>query len=235
MIRINLLPKEKRKPESPPMLFFALAGGATVIVAVLLIYLAFALMGLASTRSKEQDLKKQVDSLKPYEAEHDDLVKKLDKIKARKKAVEEISATRTVLWSRVVDELFDVVSDSPTIWLTSLKGSEGGAQAKVGGTGPRTVTEREMTFEVFSATEEYGRITEFRNLLSAKLLSERLLGPKNQKMALFNVMAKIQKIARVPQKDYVPGWALKATIELKSQKQMAAPTTAKTPPPQKPK
>lgn len=140
MIRVNLLPQEYRKAEATPLKQFFATVGAVVLAAVAAAawgWVFFTRLSKAETElaQVESEIKGQKGAL--------DLVTKLDSkvrdLKAQFKLIDEVAKNR-VVWSRKLDELWEVVVNPKApgryeVWITSLgcSSTTTGAQAKVGG------------------------------------------------------------------------------------------------------
>ncbi len=230
MIRINLLPKEKRRPEKPPLLNLLMVGGGLLVLACLVLYLGLSLTWLASMNKKIEDKSREKSSLQPFEKDYDTLKKEVGLMEQRSKAITEIKKSRIIMWSRVVDELCDCIADSSTVWLLTLKGTDQATALKPGvgsggKPGAKVVVERELTFDIQSASEDYEKITEFREFLRKRLLTPVIpMDEKGTKGSFFNEWPVIPKIDQVKTQDYDPPVCLKTTVVLQSVK--AAPVTA---------
>jgi len=126
-----------------------------------------------------------------------------------KKAVDSVTSTRPFLWYEAVDQLCDLVSGSPTIWITSLRAEEGGSKTSSKGQIAYT-----LGFSCLSATDNLERMTEFR----IKLRRHPELGK------IFDLgYEDALNLVKTAMPDYQEEFALKFDIELKKSK--AAPKT----------
>jgi hypothetical protein len=234
MIRINLLPQEKRHPEKPPLTNLLVLGGGTLVVTCLGLYLGLSLTWLAGMNKKIEDKGKEKASLQPYEKDYDSLRKEVGLMEQRSKAITEIKKSRIIMWSRVVDELCECVADSSTVWLLTLKGTDQATTVKTDlrGAGAKGTVERELTFDIQSASEDYDKITEFRELLKKRLLTPVIsMDEKGTKGSFFNGWNDPLKIDQVKTVDYDPPVCQKTNMVLQRVKEgpAAGPAKALTP------
>ncbi|MHC4607738.1 MAG: hypothetical protein ACYTAF_12555, partial [Planctomycetota bacterium] len=119
MIRINLLPFDKRQPERTPMprlvLIMITVAAACIILAYLgLVYIR--IMGVKDERAtKEADIKK----LQPNVQEHKQLTGNLSRIKSKLKTIDMVAIRKVELW-RCVDAVWHIIDENPRIWLDEI-------------------------------------------------------------------------------------------------------------------
>lgn len=229
MIRINLLPLDKRRPEKPPLTNLLVVSGIVLVIACLTTYLGVSLTLLARKDKEIKGKNKERASLLPFEKQHDSLQKDVELMEQRSKAITEIKKGKHILWSRVVDELCECVANSSTIWLLSLRGTDKATTVRTGpgggaATKTRSIVERELTLDIQSASEDYKKITEFRELLKERLLTPVIsMDEKGTKGSFFNQWNDPLKIDSVVTAEYFPPTCLKTTIILQSVRAAPAP------------
>lgn len=162
MIRVNLLPQEYRKAESTPLKQFFATVGAVIVVALAVV--GFALVRFGKLQPREQDLKniqEEVESQGSKVKESKELAAWLAEYKTQYEKIDKVAMTR-VLWSRKVDELWEVVVNPvPTnkydVWLRGLSGRVSDA-AKSGG---------EVQFSGASAGPQVYRLSDFHESVTS--------------------------------------------------------------------
>jgi hypothetical protein len=175
MIKINLLPLEKRKAERTPLPRFGLilanvaaAAAIVCIVIVELIRIAVANSDISTLEGKSAALDKDAKAF--------DVAFDLNtKLKAKASEVESISGS-PVEWWKVIDALWDVIHDNPKIWLDDITMLDAGA-AKTAATSYDPATTATPPFGLSFACHASGLdvsvLTKFRNDLRLKELLRR--------------------------------------------------------------
>lgn len=119
MIRINLLPPERRRPERTPLPRFVLiligAGLATGII----VYLVLLGIKIGIENKTGSDLDTQLAKLRKDTSEYKEYKAEVDSIAAREKAIKAL-ATRPVFWSEIVDALWTVINAQETMWVSEI-------------------------------------------------------------------------------------------------------------------
>jgi len=120
MIRINLLPVEKRKRERTPLPRFGLilldAGVLTAVVFLCLLHLIW----INDLQTEIKNLQTRRDSLAGAVKDHKDLTGEIAKLTATLKDIENTTG-RKVEWWRAMDALWEVIHFNPRIWITDLQ------------------------------------------------------------------------------------------------------------------
>ncbi len=126
IIRVNLLPPEKRRRERTPLSrFVALVVGTAVNAAIVafMVKLGVDTSGTAHTiEATDTTIKNLTISVLP---EYEKVKKEKDKIEARKTAIDSLKKERTIVWSKVLDNVWDVVNANQWVWFTGLQAGEG--------------------------------------------------------------------------------------------------------------
>src|SRR5262245_57025371 len=120
MIKINLLPTEKRKAERTPLPRFLLIASTAAAFFILLFYNLFVLKMISDTQDDIARENKTLADLQPAVAEHDKLVAEET---ALKKKVQEIESliNRDVEYWRTVNALWDVIHNNPRVWIDDIR------------------------------------------------------------------------------------------------------------------
>ncbi len=120
MIKINLLPVEKRKTERTPLPRMLLIMGTAAVAAIavlanVVVYLQ--IVGIENSIKERQDT---LERLKPKVAEHDRLQARVAQLKAKVSEIESLVKREVEYW-RAVNALWDVIQESPKVWIDDLR------------------------------------------------------------------------------------------------------------------
>ena len=121
MIKINLLPSEKRKAERTPLPRFFLIvinAAAFVLFAAGIIYFTLIRIpqverDIRSAREQRANLQKDVDK-------HDALQKDLEALKVKVGQIDQLTH-RGIEWWQAVNAVWDVIQENPRVWIDDLK------------------------------------------------------------------------------------------------------------------
>ncbi len=119
MIKINLLPVEKRKPERTPLPRFGLiladVGVGAVAVAVILFWLI-----LVGQKQGERDTKKsELAALKPDIERYKVAFAKNGELNAKYEEIKSIAGSGHEWW-KILDALWEVINDNPGVWIDDI-------------------------------------------------------------------------------------------------------------------
>ena len=120
MIKINLLPTEKRKAERTPLPRFLLIASTAAAFFILLFYNLFVLKMISDTQDDIAREKKALNDLQPFVAEHDRLVGEETALKNKVKEIESL-INRDVEYWRTVNALWDVIHNNPRVWIDDIR------------------------------------------------------------------------------------------------------------------
>lgn len=120
MIKINLLPLEKRKPERTPLprLFLIIVEAA--LVSILVFYIIFIYLKISDKDKEIQTLQTNFSQLSLLANEYDKKVSEKSKIEQMVKEIDDVTF-RQLKWSEVIDALWDIIYNNPRIWLEEIK------------------------------------------------------------------------------------------------------------------
>src|SRR5688572_4575340 len=110
MIKINLLPLDKRKTERTPLKGAGLmiADAAVLVVVAILVVISFIQIGNVTTEIDAQ--KKTLESLQPFVKQHDQLQGEVARLSTEEGDLKKVTATRPFEWSEIFDAIWDVVN-----------------------------------------------------------------------------------------------------------------------------
>lgn len=120
MIKINLLPEEKRKAERTPPRFFAMVVMNVAALALIGVYLLYLWMEIQDT--EEQIRAKQVElaNLQRFVEEHDNLEREHGQLQAKIREIDDLTK-RDVEWWDAINALWDVIHLHTKVWIDDLK------------------------------------------------------------------------------------------------------------------
>ena len=120
MIKINLLPTEKRKAERTPLPRFLLIASTAAAFFILLFYNLFVLKMISDTVEDIARENRTLNELQPFVAEHDRLVGEETGLKNKVKEIESL-INRDVEYWRTVNALWDVIHNNPRVWIDDIR------------------------------------------------------------------------------------------------------------------
>ena len=120
MIKINLLPTEKRKAERTPLPRFLLIASTAAAFFILLFYNLFVLKMISDTVEDIARENRTLNELQPFVAEHDRLVGEETALKNKVKEIESL-INRDVEYWRTVNALWDVIHNNPRVWIDDIR------------------------------------------------------------------------------------------------------------------
>lgn len=211
MITINLLPEEKRYRERTPLPRFLLLNAAIIMLLLLLFWNGYMWM---TFRDKEASLKIEREALAALQAKTTDFDKKVaeeQELSGWGKSVNDVIVTRPFVWWEAIDYLWDLVTGTQSIWVTSLRGEEGsgsGSKQSLAQVGYN------MNFGALSATDDVEKMNDFRIKLRHS--------PELIKIFDLGFQEKPNKIKQA-MPDYKEEYALKFDIELQRAKPAPKP------------
>ncbi|MBI4834593.1 MAG: hypothetical protein HY811_07235 [Planctomycetes bacterium] len=133
MLKINLIPFERRRKERTPLPRFV---GIIIAVVVCLGVLGWDVKTMMDTKKVKQDITEKNVELAKVEAilnQIPALEQKKNDLKKWKEAAEKITKSRVFKWWHAIDTLFDVLHENQTVWVTSFECADkaiGGTRTK---------------------------------------------------------------------------------------------------------
>jgi hypothetical protein len=120
MIKINLLPTEKRKAERTPLPRFLLIASTAAAFFILLFYNLFVLKLISDVKDETVRENNELTKLGPAVARHDKLLADEEALKAKVREIEGL-INRDVEYWRTVNALWDVVHNNPRVWIDDVR------------------------------------------------------------------------------------------------------------------
>jgi len=125
MIKINLLPLDKRKTERTPLKGVGLMIADAAIAAVVIILIVIHVIWNSQLTTDIEAKKKTIASLANDVKEHDKLVAEVRQLTNEKNDLDKVVATRPFFWSEVIDGIWDVVAKHKRVWLDDIQQADG--------------------------------------------------------------------------------------------------------------
>ncbi len=120
MIKINLLPTEKRKAERTPLPRFLLIASTAAAFFILLFYNLWILKRISDVVDETKNQNNILVSLKPKVDEYERLLAEETALKNKVKEIEGL-ITRDVEYWRMVNALWDVIHSNPRVWIDDFR------------------------------------------------------------------------------------------------------------------
>jgi len=179
MIRINLLPAEKRKAERTPLprltLIMLTAAAATGIV----IWVLWILLEIKKT---DDEITQATAQLKTYQQKLPEFQALTDKVTKLQAKIQEIDSLTTRDmddgWWRAINALWDVINAHPRVWIDELRVlNEHSIQTEFKRSDPdsKIVPPYGVTLKCHVAGEDVAEMTKFRNALKAHAIVQETL------------------------------------------------------------
>jgi hypothetical protein len=120
MIKINLLPTEKRKAERTPLPRFLLIASTAAAFFILLFYNLWILKRISDVVDETKNQNAILVSLKPKVDEYERLLAEETALKNKVKEIEGL-INRDVEYWRMVNALWDVIHSNPRVWIDDFR------------------------------------------------------------------------------------------------------------------
>jgi hypothetical protein len=126
MIRVNLLPIEKRRPESAPVARVLVRIVGIGVVALLGAFVAFGyFVTNRGIDGKIREKDKNLAALRENAKKVDALQKQLDELKGWESASLKVKQSRPFKWWEQIDKILEVKEDYPRVWFSKIQAEEG--------------------------------------------------------------------------------------------------------------
>ncbi len=128
MIKINLLPVEKRKAERTPLPRFGLILADIAVAAVVIVAILFEWIMIKRTEGEKAGLEARLVTLKPDIA-HFKASKQLNgELHGKLGEIRSIAGQGNEWW-RILDGLWEVINDNTGVWIDDINSADGSAAA----------------------------------------------------------------------------------------------------------
>jgi hypothetical protein len=177
MIKINLLPTEKRKAERTPLPRFLLIASTAAAFFILLFYNLWILKLISDEKSeiaRQQDI---LRNLQPFVLEHDQLKAQETALKNKVLEIESLINRDVEFW-RTVNALWDVIHQNKRVWIDSFqvldaRGAPG--ELKRGDPETKEAVAYGVTMKCHVAGDEVTEMTKFRTSLKENPILQETL------------------------------------------------------------
>lgn len=177
MIRINLLPADKRKAESTPIGRQLLNYATVAVAGGVIAGLAFMWVAILSVENDIEDAKKELAGLAPAVAEFTTLTSEKKQLEDRVKDLKAVTQ-RDVEWWEAINTVWSVVHAHPKIWIDDIRIlNVASVQGEVKKNDPESkiAPPYGLTMKCHVAGSEVAEMTKFREALKNDLVLQRLL------------------------------------------------------------
>lgn len=179
MIRINLLPAEKRKAEKTPIGRLSLVMLTAAVATGLIAWIAAVLLQIKNTTEDIEDRTRELASLQPRLAEHTQLTTRRNELRVKITEIDDLSKRQIEEGSwRAVNALWDVINNHPRVWIDDLRIlDERTVQGEVkrADNDDKTAPPYGVTLRCHVAGDEVVEMTRFRNALKAHAVLQEML------------------------------------------------------------
>ena len=169
MIRINLLPAEKRKQERTPLPRLTLIMITAAVATGLILYVTYILLEIRKTQNEIDAVTADLKSLQLRIPEFTRLTEERDKLVAKKNEIDALSKRdMDDGWWRAINALWDVINAYPRVWIDELRVlDEHGIQTEFKRADPddKMIPPYGVTLRCHVAGDEVPEMTKFRNAL----------------------------------------------------------------------
>ena len=125
MIKINLLPLDKRKTERTPLKGAGLMIADALVFGVVAILVIISMIQIGHVNTRIEQQKKTLASLQDDVKRHDQLMAESIQLGRDFADLEKVTAARPFLWSEVIDGVWEAVNKHKRVWLDSIEVSDG--------------------------------------------------------------------------------------------------------------
>jgi hypothetical protein len=179
MIRINLLPAEKRKAERTPLPRLALIMTTAAAATVLFLYIAWILLEIKRTSDDIDDKTNQLNRLQADVAKFDQLTARSGQLRQKLQELSDLTKRDVDEgWWRAVNALWDVINAHPRVWIDDLRVlDERSVQSEVkrADADDKMAPPYGVTMKCHVAGEDLIEMTKFRNALKNNTVLQETL------------------------------------------------------------
>lgn len=177
MIKINLLPTEKRKAERTPRGRFVLILVTVAAASLLAVYIVGVNVAIKQVENQIAEAKAQLQALQPSVREFEQLTTQKQQLSAKVTEIKGLIG-RDVEWWRAINALWDVIHANPKVWIDDIRTFD---ERSVGGEAKRINPDAKggepygVSMKCHVAGDEVSEMTRFRrDLKNHPILQETL-------------------------------------------------------------
>ncbi len=168
MLRVNLLPPDRRQRERTPLPRFIILLIGVALITTELAVCGYGYMEWLELLREQERLQAQKEEQQPKVEEFQELKRDIQQLQQRQEVLNEIrpdGLKEKYQWSYAIDQLFEVIDQTPGVWIENLDGRmESG-----GGRGASAALS--LSFNTKSASP-LSRLTGFQELMKRRLIQE---------------------------------------------------------------
>lgn len=177
MIKINLLPTEKRKAERTPLPRFLLIASTAAAFFILLFYNLWIMKRISDKKDEIAGQQAELQRLQPFVQEHDRLLARETELKNKVLEIEGLIKRDVEFW-RTVNALWEVIHQNPRVWVDDIRILDArGAPGELRRGDPETkeAVAYGVTMRCHVAGEEVTEMTRFRKALKENPILQETL------------------------------------------------------------
>src|SRR5260221_10627597 len=177
MIKINLLPTEKRKAERTPLPRFLLIASTAAAFFILLFYNLWILKLISDKKDEIAGQQAELQRLQPFVQEHDKLLARQTELQNKVREIDGL-ITRDVEFWRTVNALWEVIHQNQRVWIEDVRILDAkAAPGELRRSDPETkeAVAYGVTMRCHVAGEEVTEMTKFRKALKDNMILQETL------------------------------------------------------------
>lgn len=125
MIKINLLPLDKRKTERTPLKGAGLMMADAAIAGAFIIAAIISWIQVLNTEAQVEAKKKTLDSLQEDVKKHDRLLAQSQQLQRDADDLARVTGMRPFEWSEIFDKIWDAIEKHKRVWVDSMEMADG--------------------------------------------------------------------------------------------------------------
>src|SRR5215204_2319483 len=177
MIKINLLPTEKRKAERTPLPRFLLIASTAAAFFILLFYNLWILKLISDEKNEIARQQAELQRLQPFVKEHDRLLAEQTALQNKVREIESLINRDVEFW-RTVNALWDVIHQNKRVWVDNfniLDARSAPGELRRGDPETKDAVAYAVTMKCHVAGDEVTEMTKFRTSLKENLILQETL------------------------------------------------------------
>ena len=177
MIKINLLPTEKRKAERTPLPRFLLIASTAAAFFILLFYNLWILKLISDKKDEIVAQQAELQRLQPSVQEHDKLLARQTELQNKVREIEGL-ITRDVEFWRTVNALWEVIHQNQRVWIDDIRildSKSAPGELRRSDSESKEVVAYGVNMRCHVAGEEVTEMTKFRKALKDNLILQETL------------------------------------------------------------